>query len=273
MPVYALFCRLFPNSYGAKFFAAVLFGQAIALAAALLPGGSPLVAVAGAAAGFALSVVLIGTLLVPVRKLATTVDVWGRTGRVVTLPEAYHDDLGRLLARTNLLIARAQRSLDTSWSEADSDPLTGALNRQGAERLLRDASAGWVIAFDIDHFGKVNDTLGREEGNRVLRDLVQACARTLRQDDILARTGPDEFLIFLPGATRAVAHRIARRIGKVVAEEIESGPTALSASFGVTDYPGGGEVEDTLLAVSAELHKARAEGGGQVSSTAGKAAA
>ena len=264
VPVYALFSRFFPRSFGAKLMAAVLIGQAVALAAALGSGAAPLIVTAGAAVGAALSAALIGGLLVPVQKLATTVDIWGRTGRVVPLPEEYGDDLGRLLARTNSLIARAQRSLDVSWSEEDSDPLTGALNRGGATRLLQDAGAGWLIAFDLDHFGKVNDTLGREGGNRVLRDLVQAGAGILRQDDMLARTGPDEFLVFLPGATRAVAERISRRIGKVLSHEIDSGTLTLSATIAITDYPGGGDVDDVFQTLAKELQKTRAEGVAQV---------
>ena len=65
---------------------------------------------------------------------------------------------------------------------------------------------------DADHFKNVNDTHGHAVGDLVLQALADCCRRTLRESDIVARFGGEEFVILLPEATVENAHRVAERL-------------------------------------------------------------
>lgn len=270
MNLYDILARVFPHSYMMKFTSILVVGAALpfVFVAVLEPDLFGQVApalITGALASFIVSVLGTRALLKPLGRLAYTMREWGRTGRVLPLPEGYTDDIGTLLARTNRLLARAQRSLDRSWTEEDSDPLTGALNRQGAERLLRDAPAGWLIAMNLDRFDDVNVDLGRKEGDRILCDVVQICSDVLRQDDMLARIDSDSFLVFLPGASREVTGRISARLGRAISEDIAKGNSVLTASFGLANYPGGGDVDILMTQAEEQLARAKNAGGNRIS--------
>lgn len=255
MPVYALFHRVFPVSYTAKLLIAVWLGIGAAVGVAWTLGAAawPLAAV-GALGGVIASALLTG-LLSPLRRIELTLSQWGRTGRVLTLPDHFTDDMGLLMLHTNLLLARAQRTLDSSWTAADVDPLTGTLNVDGAERLLADAGAGWLIGIAIGGF---DDLAGRRgsaaAAEEVLAHVAHVCTQTVRQDDMVARTGEARFLVYLPGASREVAGRIADRIDT----RLDLGHADLTACYGVAVYPGGGDVTAAWMEVGKALDAALA---------------
>lgn len=270
MTLYRFLSRYFPDSYVAKFFAIVFAGFALPLAGiavfALGEGTEAvdpaLIAVIFAASCAGLVIALMGlrALLEPMLLIAEVLDRWGRTGQVQILPESYGDEVGVLMVRTNRMMARAQRSLDQSRRESDTDPLTGALNRRGAERLLRDAPAGWLMLMDLDRFREVNDRCGNAEGDRILREITQVCTNILRQDDVLARIGGEEFLIFLPGAPRHVAARVAERLRAEIAQTVVQRGATLTASIGLAAHSGGEEIDAALEIAEGELGRAKDEG-------------
>jgi diguanylate cyclase (GGDEF)-like protein len=98
-------------------------------------------------------------------------------------------------------------------AQADTDHLTGVLNRTGfAKAANREhALAGrtgaplGVAVLDLDGFKHVNDQQGHAEGDRVLADLADAWTRTLRPGDVLARIGGDEFVVMFPATSKAEA--------------------------------------------------------------------
>jgi len=108
-----------------------------------------------------------------------------------------------------------------------TDPLTGALNRRafGEEavrlfaRARRCRSAVAVLMVDIDHFKQINDRYGHEAGDGVIRGLVAALSRSVREMDLIARMGGEEFAILLPESGLAEAMPVARRIRAAVAAE------------------------------------------------------
>lgn len=123
---------------------------------------------------------------------------------------------------------------------ASTDPLTGALNRRAflatvQNEWLRTARYGSgfsVLLFDLDHFKKVNDTHGHDTGDSVLcrfSDLVRA---SLREVDVFARWGGEEFIAALPHTPLEVAVATAERIRKTVAEQRFA--AADGADFSVT---------------------------------------
>jgi diguanylate cyclase (GGDEF)-like protein/PAS domain S-box-containing protein len=131
--------------------------------------------------------------------------------------------------------------------QATTDTLTGVLNRGGFEEQARKAFATArrhkvpvsVIAVDLDHFKRINDTYGHGAGDAVLKHTAAALSGAIREDvDIIGRTGGEEFLIVLPHIDTAGAMLLAERLRATIAasparfEGVEGG-IALTASFGV----------------------------------------
>ncbi|WP_037474118.1 GGDEF domain-containing protein [Shewanella sp. 38A_GOM-205m] len=94
-----------------------------------------------------------------------------------------------------------------------------------------------LITLDIDHFKKVNDTHGHNNGDRVLTELAKVMKTSLREDDLLARVGGEEFMLLLPNTGLNDAVAVAETLRQSVAEHIftlESGePLRLTVSQGV----------------------------------------
>ena len=101
-----------------------------------------------------------------------------------------------------------------------NDPLTGLPNRRAMFEGLRREMAHAVrssvplslLCLDLDGFKAVNDTLGHEEGDRVLLLVAQAMRKTLRAEDLPVRMGGDEFAAVLPGASLDTAREVAQRL-------------------------------------------------------------
>jgi diguanylate cyclase (GGDEF)-like protein len=127
---------------------------------------------------------------------------------------------------------------------AHVDPLTGINNRRAFAKLVapiwstgqrhhRDMS---VMLLDIDRFKAVNDTHGHAVGDKALMQLADLLRRRMRSGDVVARWGGEEFIVFLPETTLAVARLIAERLRtEIAAMQIEGAGArfSLTATFGV----------------------------------------
>lgn len=106
-----------------------------------------------------------------------------------------------------------------------TDSLTNVANRRSFfERATSDfaharadGGAMSLIAIDIDHFKQINDHYGHPVGDKVLQDFAECCAGALRPDDLLARTGGEEFCVLLPGVGIEDAHATAERLRAMTA--------------------------------------------------------
>jgi PAS domain S-box-containing protein len=101
-------------------------------------------------------------------------------------------------------IHRQKKSMQRLRQKADSDPLTGLLNRAALEQSVKTFLAGdgkdgrhAFLMLDIDNFKRVNDTLGHAEGDRMLIDFASAVKVLFRTGDLMARMGGDEFAILM----------------------------------------------------------------------------
>lgn len=128
---------------------------------------------------------------------------------------------------------------------ATSDPLTGLWNRRHfAEmvrgelgRLRRHDSTAALLLLDLDHFKRINDTHGHAAGDEVLRHFTATVTAQLREADVFARLGGEEFAILLPCIDAQGAMRVAERLCRVVAEHpaaVDSGPLTYTVSIGAT---------------------------------------
>lgn len=109
---------------------------------------------------------------------------------------------------------------------ARRDALTGLANRRAFEEAaMREVSRARradgslaVVALDIDHFKRVNDSYGHAAGDLVLAEVAARARRALRAEDLLARIGGEELAALLPGATLAAAAEVAERIRRAVCD-------------------------------------------------------
>lgn len=119
-----------------------------------------------------------------------------------------------------------QRTDEQLMKLATTDPLTGALNRryfmhmanQEITRANRYGNPLSVIAADLDHFKNVNDTFGHAAGDMVLKEFVLSASSLLRNNDLLARSGGEEFLIMLPETDHEDALVVAERLKQTISK-------------------------------------------------------
>ncbi len=140
---------------------------------------------------------------------------------------------------------------------ADYDVLTGLPNRRLLrERFVqllaaaeRDKEELAVIFLDLDHFKRVNDSLGHSVGDELLCEVARRLGSVVRRVDTLARLGGDEFIFAMPGFHSAAAADVARRLLDVFARpfEIADHELTVTPSLGISIYPHDGDDLETLL--------------------------
>lgn len=156
---------------------------------------------------------------------------------------------------------------------AQTDALTGALNRRGLELLGAEAlrksfhqrESASVVMFDLDRFKRINDTLGHVAGDELLRDVVALCQRSLRDGDVFARYGGEEFVVVAPRSGEREGLALAERLRQAV-EASDFAATAgqrVTASFGVACASQGG-LEALLKRADEALYTAKESGRNQV---------
>ena len=162
------------------------------------------------------------------------------------------------------------RELELSQQSA-SDPLTGAATRrafkeESLKHLLlakRHAMPLSCITLDVDHFKRINDNYGHAAGDKVLREIVAACKQHLRQSDLVARMGGEEFVILLPQTDQATAYVIAEKLRRLVKELQFPGskpPISVAASFGVAALAPGDDIDSLLHRADQALYQAKRTG-------------
>lgn len=159
---------------------------------------------------------------------------------------------------TTMLSADIRRAYGHVKLLSETDELTGVLNMRAfgavADRVFRQAERYArpfsILMIDSDHLKSVNDTLGHEAGNRLLKLTVQCIQSQLRQSDIVARFGGDEFVVVLPDTPSNGAMGVAERVRK----SVESSPlttrerkVSVTVSIGIAGYPNQGHDLDTVL--------------------------
>lgn len=172
-----------------------------------------------------------------------------------------------------ILIAAVTDMMEDLRRERDSDPLTGTLNRRGLDeqvrRVFRKAGPvpASVVVCDIDHFKSINDTFGHDAGDRVLQAFGSLLKESVRPQDVVARTGGEEFSILLTGVGEndaiEIANRIRRRF-KSMAFEFEAGTRLVTASFGVAERQPGELFSMTTKRADERLYKAKKTGRNRV---------
>ncbi|MDR1994723.1 EAL domain-containing protein [Azonexus sp.] len=166
----------------------------------------------------------------------------------------------------------AQRAAEARIRElADFDSLTGLPNRRLLlDRLLqlvagaeREETPFALLCLDLDHFKRVNDSLGHSVGDELLCAVARRLGSAVRRVDTLARLGGDEFILAMPGTNAAGAADLARRLLDACnAPFIVAGhDLTVTPSLGVTTYPQDGKDIETLLRnADVAMYKAKEQG-------------
>jgi len=168
------------------------------------------------------------------------------------------------------VMTKQQSSLRANLAvAAETDPLTGLLNRRSFDPLLDALIAEAVdldrplsvVMFDLDHFKRLNDAHGHQTGDRALQATAAVLREQSREYDLVSRFGGEEFAVALPSATTADARAYTERVAHALALlRIEDGLT-VSTSAGISSLTGDREPAATLLSRADDALYAAKEGG------------
>lgn len=165
------------------------------------------------------------------------------------------------------------------------DPLTGLMNRRGLQQAVVREMARYgrnrqnfaVAVADIDHFKLLNDSHGHSLGDQVLQVFADICQRTLRQTDVIARSGGEEFTFLLPVGSDAEMHTVVDRVRSILAEAnitTDTGSAVRSTvSIGVTSTASRPDVTWEQLLQEADTALYEAKRGGRNRTVSSSAAA
>ena len=180
----------------------------------------------------------------------------GRVLERVSLPQFSRGrPIGRVYSFRDLSekLAASQRIEEL----AHSDLLTGLPNRRAlAERIdhaqamaKRESAPFALLNVDLDRFKQINDTLGHSYGDRVLREVAERLKACLREVDLVARLGADEFALLIHQADARGAEHAARRVQEAMARPFcfDTLSFTVTCSTGIALFPGDGSSADELL--------------------------
>ncbi|WJW74375.1 GGDEF domain-containing protein [Thiohalobacter sp. IOR34] len=162
---------------------------------------------------------------------------------------------GIILVYAYILMGRIEESHRQLEHKSKIDTLTGLTNRRGLleitsqlfERLQRDNMKFVVMFADLDKFKAINDTYGHAVGDEVLKAFAGILQGTVRDSDIAARIGGDEFVLILHDTSLDEAENAARRIQQQVAADTRQGGLNYSVTIGLGEAPTHGSDFDALL--------------------------
>ena len=203
----------------------------------------------------------------------------------------WHEELAHFVVASTMLVAvaimagtlsRLRKSLKTRALElaealdrirdmARHDELTRLINRRHVTELMqrefvrreRSGEAICIAMIDIDHFKRINDTLGHPAGDEVLRKFSQQALAAVRRNDVLARWGGEEFLLLLPltglEAARDVLERMRSRLQGVA--WLDADPSLqVTFSAGLAEASTNESVEATIARADVAMYRAKREG-------------
>lgn len=175
----------------------------------------------------------------------------------------------------NLSLANEQNLREAMSALSHQDELTGILNRRGIlaaltaeiERSHRYKTVVSILAMDIDHFKRINDTYGHAAGDAALQGVTSSVASLLRKTDHFGRLGGDELLMVVPHMSAKDSMTFAERVRQTVADlvlDAESSIGSVTISIGVTTLRPEDDSKTLLARADQALYQAKALGRNRV---------
>jgi diguanylate cyclase (GGDEF)-like protein len=174
-----------------------------------------------------------------------------------------HNEL--IAARDALRRQAARDSLTGVWNHA---AILEVLDRELARARREDRPLGVALA-DLDHFKRVNDTLGHLAGDAVLRSVSERFVQSMRPHDLIGRYGGEEFLIVLPGCDESGARKVCDRLraridNEKVSHDGQAIPVTISIGATVFSAPYSSDAVGLVRAADVALYRAKARGRNRV---------
>ncbi|MCM2972339.1 GGDEF domain-containing protein [Larsenimonas suaedae] len=198
--------------------------------------------------------------------------------KVVTMTSAgqgpmIFDQVSSIMVYFGLIAMTSEWANQRLIEQAETDPLTGLINRRGVATRLNatctsDERVNAVLLLDIDHFKSVNDCYGHDDGDTVLSEFASRLRQTLRDNDLIARWGGEEFLVVLPGVSLETARQRAEAVRLAIAKlpfQLSRGALDVTVSIGVAvSHTLVQQFDTTVNAADAALYQAKHAGRNRV---------
>lgn len=216
-------------------------------------------------------------------------EIEGMVNRIVAAVDSFHveekqrrnevfDHISSLAQRMESMEAEASElksSLEAQRIEALRDALTELPNRAAYDEQIEREFSRWrrhgrplsLCVVDIDHFKSINDSLGHLRGDKVLKLVAREISRRVRSEDFVARYGGEEFIIIMPETDQQSALAAAEKVRASVAEcpfNFNNERIPVTASFGVSAFQEGDEIETCFERADKALYRAKGQGRNRV---------
>ena len=213
------------------------------------------------------------SLTIPLAEAVRVADRVAAGDRSIHLPTASNDEVGYLLQSMGRMVANLRASEDRLVHQATHDALTGLANRGlFRERVVAAMAASApdrvvaVMYIDLDNFKDVNDGLGHDAGDQLLRTVAERLLDATRGSDMVARLGGDEFAILLKGVRdQSDAVIVAERVARSLDKALGAGSTdvRVGASIGIAFGMQGTTADDLLRQADVAMYSAKHGGKGR----------
>lgn len=201
----------------------------------------------------------------------SALDVESTAGQLSGPGERMLVTVERVLARTPVMTAmRTEDRYDSLTGLLDRDAFASRMSRE-LQAAIKGATPLVLILADIDHLRQINDRLGHEAGDEVLRKLAGILRVTIEDDGRIARLGDDDFAILLPNSGRGDARQVASLLRSTVerfrflTDDQPKGVSQVTLSLGAASFPADADSESELMLRAREaLDEARSMGRNRV---------
>ncbi len=176
---------------------------------------------------------------------------------------------GRPYVLVNFYDITPQKELEKKlYQAAITDPLTKLYNRRFADEILKQEKLSYkryktpfcILLIDLDNFKVINDVYGHDVGDKVLVAVANLLKRSVRESDVVARWGGEEFLIILRRIELEDAIKVAEKVRNAICQLSIPPVEGITASIGVSCYSGEGDVYDLIRKADLALYQAKAQG-------------
>lgn len=182
----------------------------------------------------------------------------------------YNNEMAIYMAFQDITSRKERESI--LRQQADKDPLTQAWNRRYFEKLvpeyinesIKKSENFSLLLLDADKFKNINDTYGHKTGDKVLIELAEICRHSLREDDVVARFGGEEFVVFLNKTDADSAQKVAERLRQNIADasvlDDKGNRISFTVSIGVVSSEKTSALDVLLRQVDDAMYLAKTQG-------------